>query len=100
MYIDRPSRIPANLWFIVALVVLLGAAVGGYALFARSSSPEKQMNEAIAAMGRALQSRGSIHHEGRDQLTREQAARTLASWRATARQLELTRQIEQARHTS
>ena len=68
MYIDRPSRIPANLWFIVALVVLLGAAVGGYALFARRSSPEKQMNEAIAAMqsGRREAARGSFSQIARE----------------------------------
>lgn len=62
MYIDRPSRFPANMWFIVALVVLLGAALGGYALFARRSSPEKQMNEAIAAMqsGRREAARGAF----------------------------------------
>jgi tetratricopeptide (TPR) repeat protein len=47
---DTGRRIPSNLWFIVALVVLLLAAIGGYALFARRSSPDKQMNEAISAM--------------------------------------------------
>jgi tetratricopeptide (TPR) repeat protein len=43
-------RIPSNIWFIIALVVLLLAAIGGYALFARRSSPDKQMNEAVSAM--------------------------------------------------
>jgi tetratricopeptide (TPR) repeat protein len=43
-------RIPSNLWFIIALVILLLAAIGGYALFARRSSPDKQMNEAVSAM--------------------------------------------------
>jgi tetratricopeptide (TPR) repeat protein len=43
-------RIPSNIWFIIARVVLLLAAIGGYALFARRSSPDKQMNEAVSAM--------------------------------------------------
>jgi tetratricopeptide (TPR) repeat protein len=43
-------RIPSNIWFIIELVVLLLAAIGGYALFARRSSPDKQMNEAVSAM--------------------------------------------------
>ena len=68
MYIDRPSRFPANMWFIVALVVLLGAALGGYALFARRGSPEKQMNEAIAAMqsGRREAARGAFSEIARE----------------------------------
>jgi len=61
-YTDRPSRVPANLWFILALVILIVAAVGGYALFARRSSPDKQMNEAVAAMqgGRREAARGAF----------------------------------------
>ena len=43
-------RIPSNLWFIIALVILLLAAIGGYALFARRSSPDRQMNEAVSAL--------------------------------------------------
>lgn len=68
MYIDRPSRVPANMWFIVALVVLLGAALGGYALFARRSSPEKQMNEAVAAMqsGRREAAKGTFSEIARE----------------------------------
>ena len=68
MYIDRPSRIPANLWFIVALVVLLGAAIGGYALFAKRSSPEEQLNDAVAAMqsGRREAARGSFSEIARE----------------------------------
>jgi tetratricopeptide (TPR) repeat protein len=67
-YAQRPSRTPANLWFIVALVVLLGAALGGYALFARRSSPEKQMNEAVAAMqsGRREAARGAFSQIARE----------------------------------
>jgi tetratricopeptide (TPR) repeat protein len=67
-YAERPSRTPANLWFIVALVVLLGAALGGYALFAKRSSPEKQMNEAVAAMqsGRREAARGAFTQIARE----------------------------------
>jgi cytochrome c-type biogenesis protein CcmH/NrfG len=56
------------LWFIVALVVLLLAAIGGYALFARRSSPERQMNEAISAMqsGRREAARGAFSEVARD----------------------------------
>jgi tetratricopeptide (TPR) repeat protein len=49
-YTDTRSRVPANMWFIIALVVLLVAAIGGYALFARRASPDDQLNEAVAAM--------------------------------------------------
>jgi tetratricopeptide (TPR) repeat protein len=67
-YIERPSRTPANLWFIVALVVLLGAALGGYALFAKRSSPDKKMNEAVAAMqsGRREAARGEFSEIARE----------------------------------
>ena len=67
-YAERTSRVPPNLWFIVALVVLLAAAIGGYALFARKSSPDKQMNEAIAAMqsGRREAARGEFSEIARD----------------------------------
>lgn len=67
-YAERPSRTPANLWFIVALVVLLGAALGGYALFAKRSSPDKQMNEAVAAMqsGRREAARGAFSEIARE----------------------------------
>ena len=38
------------MWFIVAVLVLAVALVGGYMVFSRRSNPEKQMNEAVAAM--------------------------------------------------
>ena len=67
-YTERTSRVPPNLWFIVALVVLVLAAIGGYALFARRSSPDNQMNEAIAAMqsGRREAARGAFSEVARD----------------------------------
>jgi tetratricopeptide (TPR) repeat protein len=49
-YAGAPSRLPPNLWFIVSVLVLAIALVGGYMVFARRSNPEKQMNEAVAAM--------------------------------------------------
>ena len=49
-YAGAPSRFPPNLWFIVSVLVLVIALVGGYMVFARRSNPEKQMNEAVAAM--------------------------------------------------
>jgi tetratricopeptide (TPR) repeat protein len=49
-YTERPSRVPPNLWFIVALVVLVVAAIGGYMVFAKRSTPEASMQEAIASM--------------------------------------------------
>ena len=38
------------MWFIVSVLVLAVALVGGYMVFSRRSNPEKQMNEAVAAM--------------------------------------------------
>ena len=49
-YTDRPSRMPPNLWFIVALVVLVLAAIGGYMVFGKRSTPDASMQEAIASM--------------------------------------------------
>lgn len=68
MYAARTSRIPPNMWFIIALVILIGAAIGGYALFARRASPDKQMNEAISAMqsGRREAARGGFTEIARD----------------------------------
>lgn len=61
-YTDRKSRIPANLWFIIALVVLVAAAIGAWALLSQRADPEKQMSEAIAAMqsGRREAARGAF----------------------------------------
>ena len=49
-YAGTPSRFPPNMWFIVSVLVLAVALVGGYMVFSRRSNPEKQMNEAVAAM--------------------------------------------------
>ena len=47
---------------IIALVILIAAAIGGYALFSRRSSPDEQMNEAVTAMqsGRREAARGAF----------------------------------------
>jgi tetratricopeptide (TPR) repeat protein len=49
-YTERPSSMPPNLWFIVALVVLVVAAIGAYMVLGKHSTPEASMQEAIAAM--------------------------------------------------
>lgn len=49
-YAGARSRLPPNLWFIVSVLVLAVALLGGYMVFARRSNPDKQMNEAVAAM--------------------------------------------------
>ena len=49
-YAPAGRKLPANLWFIVMLVVLVGAAAGAWYLLSNRSNPDKEMNEAIAAM--------------------------------------------------
>ena len=68
MYAERKSRVPPNMWFVIALVILILAAIAGYAIFARRSSPEKQMNEAISAMqsGRREAARGGFSQIARE----------------------------------
>ena len=67
-YAVRTSRIPANLWFIIALLVLVLAAIGGYMVFTNRSNPDKDMNEAIAAMqsGRREAARGAFSQIARE----------------------------------
>lgn len=61
-YTDRKSRIPAKLWLVVAIVVLLLAAIGAWAVLADRNDPEKDMSEAIAMMqsGRREAARGAF----------------------------------------
>lgn len=49
-YTDKPSRVPPNLWFIVAIVVLVVAAIGGWMVFSKRKSPDTAMSEAVASM--------------------------------------------------
>jgi tetratricopeptide (TPR) repeat protein len=49
-YTEKPGRVAPNLWFIVAIIVLVAAAIGGYMVFAKKKSPEAAMNEAVATM--------------------------------------------------
>ena len=67
-YTDRPSRVPPNMWFIIALVVLVVAAIGGYMVFARKSTPETAMNEAVASMqaGKREAAKGAFATIARD----------------------------------
>jgi tetratricopeptide (TPR) repeat protein len=46
-YVTTGSRIPPNLWFIVSLVVIVLAAIGGYWMFTRRSTPAKELDQAI-----------------------------------------------------
>ncbi len=50
------------MWFIIALVVLVLAAIGGYLVFRNRSTPDQQMNEAVSAMqsGRREGARGAF----------------------------------------
>jgi tetratricopeptide (TPR) repeat protein len=65
---STPSRIPSNLWFIIAVIVLAVALIGGYFALTRRGSPEKQMNEAIASMqgGRREEARSEFEKVARE----------------------------------
>ena len=65
---STPSRIPSNLWFIIAVLVLALAAIGGYFAFTKRGSPDKQMNEAIASMqsGKREQARSEFEKVARE----------------------------------
>jgi tetratricopeptide (TPR) repeat protein len=65
------SRIPANLWLVVALLVVIVVAIGGYALFARRGSPTKDMDQAVTMMqtGRREAARGEFARIARDNPT-------------------------------
>lgn len=67
-YTDRPRRFPPYLWFIVAFVVIVIAAIGAYMLFTGKSSPDKQMSEAVAAMqaGRREAAKGQFSQIARE----------------------------------
>jgi hypothetical protein len=69
------------------------------------SSAERQtlffegVEQAIFVMERALTRSGPLHHQGREQLSADEARRTLAGWQATARQLQTQRLQAEGRAT-
>ena len=62
------SPIMQNLWFIIALVVIVLGAIGGYAMYARRGNPTKDMDQAITMMqtGKREAARGEFSRIGRD----------------------------------
>jgi tetratricopeptide (TPR) repeat protein len=46
-YSTPGGRIPANLWFIVSLVIIVLVAIGGFIMFSRRSNPTKDLDAAI-----------------------------------------------------
>lgn len=62
------SRLPANLWFIVSLVVIILGAIGAYALFARRGNASKDLDQAItmSQTGRREAARGEFSRIARD----------------------------------
>jgi tetratricopeptide (TPR) repeat protein len=67
-YTARPSRIPANLWFIVLIALVIIGAVGGYALMSNRGNPTKVMDQAITMMqsGRREAARGEFQRVVRE----------------------------------
>lgn len=61
-YASARRRVPQNLWFILAVVVIILGAIGAYALFARRSNPSTAMDEAVTMMqtGRREAARGEF----------------------------------------
>ena len=49
-YATTGRRIAPNLWFIIALVVIVLGAIGGYAMFARRGNSTKDMEQAVTMM--------------------------------------------------
>lgn len=49
-YAVAGRRIPPNLWLIIALVVIVLGAIGGYAMFARRGNSTKDMEQAVTMM--------------------------------------------------
>jgi tetratricopeptide (TPR) repeat protein len=70
-YAATGSRIPANLWFIAALVVIVIVAIGGIAMYTRRSNPTKDMDQAItmSQTGRREAARAEFSRIARDNET-------------------------------
>lgn len=67
-YAMSGSPIMQNLWFIIALVVIVLGAIGGYAMYARRGNPTKDMAEATTMMqtGKREAARGEFSRIARD----------------------------------
>ena len=67
-YVTTGSRIPPNLWFILSLVVIVLAAIGGYMMFARRSNPTKDLAEAatMSQTGKREAARAEFSRIARD----------------------------------
>ena len=67
-YAATGRRVPPNLWFIIALVVIVLAAIGGYAMFARRGNPARDMDQAVTMMqtGRREAARGEFSRIARE----------------------------------
>lgn len=65
------GRIPANLWFIVSLVIIVLIAVGGFMMFSRRSNPTKDLDQAItmSQTGRREAARAEFSRIARDNPT-------------------------------
>ena len=67
-YAMSGSPIMQNLWFIIALVVIVLGAIGGYVMYARRGNPTKDMDQAITMMqtGKREAARGEFSRIARD----------------------------------
>ncbi|HUQ19881.1 MAG TPA: tetratricopeptide repeat protein [Gemmatimonadaceae bacterium] len=67
-YATAGRRIPANLWFIVSLVVIVLALAGGYWMWSGRSNPTSEMNNAVtmSQSGRREAAKGEFSRIGRD----------------------------------
>ena len=67
-YTARPSRIPANLWFVALIILVIVGAAGGYFLLSNRSDPTKNMDQAVTMMqtGRREAARGEFQRVVRE----------------------------------
>ncbi len=67
-YATTGGGIASNLWFIIALVVIVLGAIGGYAMFARRGNPAKDMDQAVTTMrtGRREAAKGEFSRIARE----------------------------------
>jgi tetratricopeptide (TPR) repeat protein len=70
-YTARPSRIPANLWFVVLIALIIIGAFGGYTLLSNRGNPTKDMDQAVTMMqtGRREAARGEFQRVARENPT-------------------------------